>query len=105
LALMIYALLDTTRVVRTLEMDGGSQEVCAEAVATHVRKSNQLSITLSAFLRATEHTQIGEVSTPSWLPASQSVTEHVSADEAHEMANDVFNSWCHKVAASHPEPS
>jgi hypothetical protein len=69
------------------------------------RKSNQLSITLSAFLRATEHTQIGEVSTPSWLPASQSVTEHVSADEAHEMANDVFNSWCHKVAASHPEPS
>jgi len=105
LVLMIHALLDTTRVVRTLELDGGSQEVCAEAVATHDRKSNQLSITLSAFLRATEHTHIGEVSAPSWLPSSQSVTEHVGAEEAHEMANEVFDSWCHKVAASHPEPS
>jgi hypothetical protein len=53
-------------------------------------------------LRAEKHDHIGETSTPGWLPAPQIITEHVEAGEAHEMANDVFASWCHKVAAAAP---
>jgi hypothetical protein len=99
---MIHALLDTTQVVGTVSIDGIPHEVCAEAVASHDRSTRALTVNLRAFLRATQHAHLGEVATPSWLPASQTVTEHVEATEAHEMANDVFVSWKHKVIATLP---
>ncbi len=99
---MIHALLDTTQVVGTLEIDGATHEICAEAEATHDRRTNQLTVSLRSYLRATQHDHMGETTTPAWLPAPQSVTEHVEVDEAHEMANDVFASWCHKVKGMIP---
>lgn len=99
---MIHALLDTTQVIGTTEMDGASHEVCAEAIASHDRRSNQMTVNLRAFLRATQHVHLGETTIPAWLPAPQTVTEHVEVDEAHEMANDVFASWCHKVKGAIP---
>lgn len=99
---MIHALLDTTKVLHSLEIEGVVHELCAEAIANHDRHSNQITVNLRAFLRSTEHTHIGETATPSWLPASQVVTEHVDAEEAHAMANDIFASWCHSVSAAHP---
>ncbi len=99
---MIHSLIDTTKVLHTIELEGATHELCAEAIANHDRHSNQLTVTLRAFLRATEHTHLGETAAPSWLPAPQTVTEHVEADEAHEMANDIFASWCHKVAGALP---
>ncbi|MCX6849409.1 MAG: hypothetical protein NTY98_10850 [Verrucomicrobia bacterium] len=99
---MIHALLDTTKVLHLLEIEGVVHELCAEAVATHDRHSNQLTVNLRAFLRATEHTHIGETAMPDWLPAPQIVTEHVDAEEAHAMANDIFVSWCHSVSTARP---
>ena len=99
---MSHALLDTAQVLRSIEIKGVVHELCAEAIANHDRHSNQLTVNLRAFLRATEHTHIGETTTPSWLPAPQVVTEHVDAEEAHGMANDVFASWCDKVNAACP---
>lgn len=100
---MMHSLLDTTQVIRTLEMEGVPYEVCVEALASHDRGTNLLTVQLRAFLRAEKHDHIGEVSTPSWLPAAQAVTEHVSAEEAHEVANDVLASWRQKVAGCLPQ--
>lgn len=99
---MIHALLDTTQVICTLDIDGSAHELCAEGIANHDRRSNLLTVNLRAFLRATEHTHLGETATPAWLPPPQTVTEHVDAGESHELANDVFASWCHKVAGTAP---
>lgn len=99
---MIHALLDATQVVGTVELEGVSHEVCAEAVANHDRRSNQLNVQLKAFLRSEKQDHIGETTTAPWLPASQTVIEHVEAGEAHEMATDVFASWRNKVAACMP---
>ena len=99
---MIHALLDATQVLGTLEIDGAAYEVCVEAVANHDRHTNQLTVTLRAFLRSEKQDHIGETTTPAWIPQSQTVTEHVEGDEAHEMANDVFASWKKVVAAAIP---
>jgi hypothetical protein len=100
---MIHALLDTTQVICILEMEGVPFEVCAEAVARHDRGKHLLTVELRAFLRAEKHDHIGEISTPGWLPAPQTVTENISAEEAHEVASDVFASWRQKVAGCVPQ--
>lgn len=95
-------LLDTTKVVGTITIDGLPHEVCAEAGATHDRSSSMLTVKLRAFLRTLEHTHLGETGTAAWLPAPDSITEHVDREEAIEMAKDVFASWCHKVERAMP---
>jgi hypothetical protein len=100
---MIHSLLDTTQVISILEVEGVPYEVCVEAAASHDRSKNQLTVQLRAFLRAEKHDHIGEISTPSWLPAAETVTEHVSAEEAHEVADDVLASWKQKVTCCLPE--
>lgn len=100
---MNHPLLDTTQVISLIEVDGVPFEVCAEALASHDRGKNLLSVELRAFLRAEKHDHIGEVSTPTWLPAPQTLTEHVDAEEAHAVASDVLSSWRHKVAGCLPK--
>jgi hypothetical protein len=99
---MIHSLLDTTQVISIHTLEGRPYEVCIEALATHDRSKDLLTVQLRAFLRAEQHDHIGEVSTPAWLPAAETVTEHVSADEAHAVAADVLTSWRHKVAGCLP---
>jgi hypothetical protein len=94
---MLYALLDATQVLGTIELNGAIHEVCAEALASHDRRTMQLTVNLRAFLRSEQQDHIGEQSTPAWLPEPQTVIEHVEAGEAHEMSNDVFASWKRKV--------
>lgn len=100
---MTHALLDTTQVVATHEIEGISYEVCAEAVATHDRRVHILSVELRSFLRALDQDHIHEELVPEWLPAPETITDGVEAAEAHEMADDVFASWCRRVAATVPE--
>ena len=95
-------LLDTTKALGTIDIDGTSYEVCAEAEATHDRASSRLTVELRAFLRTLEHTHLGETHPAAWLPAPDTVTEHVEREEAMELAKDVFASWCHKVERAMP---
>jgi hypothetical protein len=99
---MIHALLDTTRVVASIIHEGAPCEVCAEATANHDRRDNSLTVTLSAYLRSAEHGHLGEHSRPAWLPAPETIVEHVAIEEAHEMTNDILASWCRRVTASVP---
>lgn len=99
---MIHALLDASQVLGTLEIDGAAYEVCAEAIANHDRHTNQLTVTLRAFLRSEKHDHIGETTTPAWIPQPQTVTEHVEGGEAHEMANEIFATWRRKVVGVIP---
>jgi hypothetical protein len=97
---MIHALIDTAKVVRTVELDGAPYEVCAEATANHDRRNNCLTVNLRSYLRAKQHEHLGETVNPVWLPAPQNVSEQVEFTEAHEMTNEIFLSWCRKVSES-----
>ncbi|WP_395748751.1 hypothetical protein [Prosthecobacter sp.] len=100
---MIHALLDSTQVISLIQQEGVPYEVCAEALASHDRGKNLLTVELRAFLRSENHDHIGEVSSPGWLPAPQTVTEHVGAEEAHALAADVLKNWRHKVESCLPK--
>ena len=100
---MNHALLDTTHVVATHDIEDITYEVCAEAIARHDRKIHLLSVDLRAFLRAQNAAHIHEEATAPWLPEPETITDGVDASEAHEMADDVFASWCRRVAATVPE--
>ncbi len=99
---MSHAFLDTIRVIGNLTVGDAPYEVCAEAIANHDRLSNEVTVNLSAFLRAPQHGRDVEVPAAGWLPAPQVVTEHVDLDEAHEMVKEIFSVWCHKVAEAMP---
>ena len=99
---MQHRLLDVTQVLATLERDGEPYEVCVEAEAGHDRAGQILTVRLSAFLRAERQDHIGEIFRPDWLPAAETITEHVGAEEAHALASDIFASWKRRVAAGLP---
>lgn len=99
---MIHALLDATQVLGAVTYDGSTHDVVAEAVANHDRRTKVLTVSLRAFLRAGASDEFGKVSTPPWLPALETVTEHVEIEEATEMAKDIFASWRRKVSAAIP---
>lgn len=100
---MTHPLLDTTQVITLIDVEGVPFELCIEALASHDRGKNLLTVELRAFLRAEKHDHIGEVTTPSWLPSPQTITEHVDAEEAHAVASDVLSSWRHKVEGCLPK--
>lgn len=99
---MLHALIDTTRVVGHVELDGANHEVCAEATATQEPGTTLVTVKLRAFLRATAQDHLGEMTEPAWLPPSQVVHEHPDPGEAHEWVHEVFASWCHQVASAIP---
>ena len=99
---MQHRLLDATQVLATIERDGEPYEVCVEAEAEHDRAGQILTVRLSAFLRAERQDHIGETHQPDWLPAAETVTEHVGAEEAHALASDIFASWKRRVTAMLP---
>lgn len=99
---MQYRLLDATQVLATLQLEGEPFEVFAEAEAEHDRARQQLTVRLSAFLRAERQDHIGATAHPDWLPAAETVSEHVEAGEAHALASDIFASWKRRVAACLP---
>ena len=99
---MLYALLDATQVLGTVKIDAVIHEVCAEALASQDRRTNQLTVNLRAFLRSEQQDHIGEQSIPVWMPEPQTVIEHVEPGEAHAMASDVFATWKRKVEAAIP---
>jgi len=95
-------LLDTTKVIGHLDIDGEPFEVCAEATADHVRSSNTLTVGLCAFLRSIKHDHLGEKATMDWLPAPEEVKEHVDHGEAYDLTGEIFASWCHRVEGMIP---
>ncbi len=101
--IMIHGLLDATQVISTTEIEGAPYEVCAEAQASHDRRSHLLTVTLNAFVRALNQEHLAKTATPDWLPPSETVHEYIEPEEAHEMASDIFASWCHRVTMKVPE--
>lgn len=92
-------IIDLTRVVGSVQINGHPFEVCAEAVAD-MTTSSTMTVQLRSYLHAEEQTHLMESSTPDWLPLPSTITEHVSHEEASAAARDIFASWCHKVQAA-----
>ncbi len=100
---MNHALLDTTEVVATYSMNGTDYEVCAEAEATHDKRAHLLTVHLRSYLRSLSPESLHEQAQAPWLPEPETLTEGVEVGEAHDLAMDIFASWCRRVLACLPE--
>lgn len=96
--------LDLTASLGRITMNAADYEVFAEAHAAYDPKSGALTVTLKSYLRPEDITHLDQKIVPPWLPADQQDREHVDADEASDLARDVFHRWCDKVHRSIPTP-
>ena len=94
--------IDTTEVLGEVENPDGFFDVCAEAVALYDEQSNKLEVELDAFLRATDIRIKEKKLSPDWLPKHVHVRESAAAEEAGDMARDIFHRWVRKVRKSLP---
>ena len=98
----MHGIIDISKVVGTVQISEHTHEVCAEADASFNRSTNELTVKLRSFLHSEEQTHVGETIGAAWLPEPSTGIEHVDAEEASEVAKDMFASWCRKVQASIP---
>lgn len=96
------SILNINEIVGTVELPQGEFEVCASADATYDQKANSLVVRLDTSLRPCVTIENAADREATWLPKSQSVTEHVGIDEAGEVARDIFKRWVRKVRESAP---
>jgi hypothetical protein len=95
-------IIDTTEVLGEVETPDGLFEVCAEAVALYDEEAGKLEVELDAFLRTTNIRVKEKKLSPDWLPKHVHVRESAAAEEAGDMARDIFHGWVRKVRESIP---
>lgn len=83
--------------------DGGNAEVHAEVEGTYDEEKSLLLVTLQSEVRPM--LKDTHLERPSWLPASQSLKEHVAEEEATTLARDIFRHWVEKVRRAIPAGS
>lgn len=91
--------ISISEVVEKREMPGGMVEVCAVIESTFDKAQQQLVAQLGSHLQqsnATTHLR------PRWLPADQTLREHVARAEASDVARDMFHRWVRRVRQTIP---
>jgi hypothetical protein len=94
--------LSSNEILGTVDLQGQETEVVASAEATYDDGKGELVLELGAFLRPVDIRHKERHLGADWLPRGQVVREHVSRDEAGDLAKDVFHRWVVRVRQSIP---
>ena len=94
--------IDISEIVGTFGWDGATAEVCATATAGFEDEAGVLEIKLDSFVRPVDLRVHETHETAPWLPRTQTITEHVSREEAGPVAREVFHRWVAKVRGAIP---
>ena len=94
--------IELSRSLGHTEMDELNYDVFAGAHAEYVAETRLLTSTLECYLLPDNVAHLDERVVPDFLPPKQVDREHVDADEASDLAKDVFQRWCSKVAHAVP---
>lgn len=95
-------IIDTNESLGTLETPQGTCELCATANAGYDESSGTLMIELDAHLRTSDWHAKQQRVTADWLPPKEKLREHVSLEEAADVARDIFHRWVRKVKEAAP---
>ena len=91
-----------SRIVESREVTKGTREVIATAEAAFDESQSVVVVELDSHVLVTDarghETRVPE----DWLPARESVREHVPLPEAPDAAKEIFERWGAKVRASIP---
>lgn len=83
--------------VASREAKDGVYEVWAIAEGNYDDTRSELRLSLDSFVRPTDLRTKDAHIHAEWLPKGGDVAEHVGAEEAHEQAKEIFESWVRKV--------
>ena len=89
--------LSTSEIVQDLNLEDEPEELCASAEADYDERRSKLIVKLEAFVRQVRHGGPDICSKPEWLPHPETLRESVGADDASELARDIFQRWTRKV--------
>lgn len=95
-------LLSTSQIVSNFEISGRAFEICATADASFDETPSSLLIELDSFVRPVTPQPKGDHLDAGWLPKNQTLTEHVAATEASDLARDIFHRWVQTIRESIP---
>ena len=91
--------ISISEVVEKRESADGVWEVCATIESRYDKAQHLLTAQLESYLQregdaAHQH--------PAWLPAAETLREHVDRSEASDLARDIFHRWVRRVRQSVP---
>ena len=89
--------------VASRELEDGFYEIWATAEGNYDEARSELRVSLDSFVRPTDIRLRDVRIDAEWLPKGGDVAEHVGADEAHEQAREIFDSWVRKVRRHIPD--
>lgn len=92
--------LSISEIVRDLDLEVEPKELCATAEADYDEADSSLRVSLDSFVRQVRHAGPDVCTRPEWLPRPEALREKVSAEEASELARDIFHRWTRKVRAA-----
>jgi hypothetical protein len=95
-------LISISEAVGYTEVDGVMREVCATADASYLESQQRLTTELDSYLRTTDPLEPERRLSAPWLPPREAVNETVAAEEAVDVAKDIFKRWVQKVRRSVP---
>jgi len=72
-------------------------EACATAEGQFDEENSVLSLELDSFIRRVDLVSKEEHLKAGWLPKREIVREHVSSEEAPDLAREIFHRWVHKI--------
>ena len=91
-----------SEIIETLGEGESETEICATAEARYDSAAQKITVTLDSFARCVFASGDRQPKREPWLPAAESVTEHLAADETQAFTKDVFQSWVKKVRDTIP---
>jgi hypothetical protein len=93
------SVISISEVVGTRESPLGIVEVCATVESSYDRVPSQLVARLDACVQTTQGTKLR----PQWLPAAETLREHLARADASEVARDMFHRWVRRVRETIPD--
>ena len=93
------SVISISEVVDTRVNHTGPVEICAAIQGAYDRARSQLVAQLDSYL---QQPPLTERYRPKWLPAAETLREHVPKDEAAEVARDMFHGWVRRVRKAIP---
>ncbi len=94
---MITHSISLSEIVERIQTPEGTLEITAACDADYNAPAHELCVQLSCFACPEDLTDDRRHRTLDWLPAPESVREHVEREEAREQAREIFASWVRRV--------
>lgn len=95
------SVISISEVVDKQESPSGMLEICATLESTYDKATHELIARLGSHVQQDKDAR--RLTLP-WLPAAETLREHVGREEASDVARDMFHRWTERVRHCVPKP-